>query len=171
MHACVLTSRNTSTPYFYLPYFHVSNSVLFLSSTPVVSFSTDVLLLAFLWGWGWSNNQIHTVHTVLWFDADHFTHILHGSLTDTETMQNQDKAKPTMTSLNGNIFRVTGPLCGEFTGHWWIPLTRPVTRSFDVFFDLCLNKRLNKQSWGWWFEAPSRSLCLFCLFHYIMTSL
>ena len=22
-----------------------------------------------------------------------------------------------MTSSNGNIFRVTGPLCGEFTGH------------------------------------------------------
>ena len=21
-------------------------------------------------------------------------------------------------------FRVTGPLCGEFTGHWWIPLTK-----------------------------------------------
>ena len=29
-----------------------------------------------------------------------------------------------MTSSNGNIFRVTGPLCGEFTGHWWIPLTK-----------------------------------------------
>ena len=28
-----------------------------------------------------------------------------------------------MTSSNGNIFRVTGPLCGEFTGHRWIPLT------------------------------------------------
>ena len=26
-----------------------------------------------------------------------------------------------MTSSNGNIFRVTGPLCGEFIGHWWIP--------------------------------------------------
>ena len=26
-----------------------------------------------------------------------------------------------MTSSNGNIFRVTGPLCGEFTGHRWIP--------------------------------------------------
>ena len=25
-----------------------------------------------------------------------------------------------MTSSNGNIFRVTGPLCGEFTGHRWI---------------------------------------------------
>ena len=29
-----------------------------------------------------------------------------------------------MTSSNGNIFRVTGPLCGEFTAHWWIPLTK-----------------------------------------------
>ena len=26
-----------------------------------------------------------------------------------------------MTSSNGNIFRVTGPLCGEFTGRRWIP--------------------------------------------------
>ena len=31
------------------------------------------------------------------------------------------------------------------------PSRRPVTQSFDVFFDLRLNKRLNKQSWGWWF--------------------
>ena len=29
-----------------------------------------------------------------------------------------------MTSSNGNFFRVTGPLCGEFTGHRWIPLTK-----------------------------------------------
>ena len=29
-----------------------------------------------------------------------------------------------MTSANGNIFRVTGPLCGEFTGHRWIPRTK-----------------------------------------------
>ena len=29
-----------------------------------------------------------------------------------------------MTSSNGSIFRVTGPLCGEFTGHRWIPLTK-----------------------------------------------
>ena len=32
---------------------------------------------------------------------------------------------------------------------------RPVTRSFDVFFDLRLNKRLSKQSWSWWFETLS----------------
>ena len=63
-----------------------------------------------------------------------------------------------MTSSNGNIFRVTGHLCGGFTGPRWIPRTRPVTRSFDVFLDLRLNKRLSKQSWGWWFETLSRPL-------------
>ena len=67
-----------------------------------------------------------------------------------------------MTSWNGNIFRVTGPLCGEFTGHRWIPSQRPVTRSFDVFFDLSLNKPLSKQLWGGWFETPSRSLWRHC---------
>ena len=44
------------------------------------------------------------------------------------------------------------PVPGEF------PAQRPVTRSFDVFFDLHLNKRLSKQSWGWWFEMQSRPL-------------
>ena len=29
-----------------------------------------------------------------------------------------------ITSSNGNIFRVTGHLCGEFTGHRWIPRTK-----------------------------------------------
>ena len=38
------------------------------------------------------------------------------------------------------------------------PAQRPVTRSFDVFFDLRLYKRLRKQSWGWWFETLSRPL-------------
>ena len=42
------------------------------------------------------------------------------------------------------------PAPGEF------PAQRPVMRSFDVFFELRLNKRLSKQSWGWWFETPSQ---------------
>ena len=42
-------------------------------------------------------------------------------------------------SSNKNVFRVTGYLCGEFTGPGELPAQRPVTRSFDVFFDLCLN--------------------------------
>ena len=44
----------------------------------------------------------------------------------------------------------------------WIPTQRPVTRSFDVFCDLRLNKRLSKQLWGWWFETPSWSLWRHC---------
>ena len=63
-----------------------------------------------------------------------------------------------MTSSNGNIFRVTGPLCGEFTDPGEFPTQRPVTQSFDVFFDMRPNKRLSKQSWGWWFEKLSLSL-------------
>ena len=76
-----------------------------------------------------------------------------------------------MTSSNGNIFRVTGPLCGEFTGHRWIPRTqRSVTRSFHVFFDLRLNKRLSKRLWGWWSETPSRSLWRHCNVYYTINT-
>ena len=39
------------------------------------------------------------------------------------------------------------PVPGEF------PAQKPVTQSFGVFFALRLNKRLSKQSWGWWFET------------------
>ena len=48
------------------------------------------------------------------------------------------------------------PVTGEF------PSQRPVTRSFDFSFDLRLNKRLSKPSWGWWFESPSGSLWRHC---------
>ena len=67
-----------------------------------------------------------------------------------------------MTSSNGNIFRVIGRLCGEFTGPGEFPAQRPVTRSFDVFFDLHPNKLLSKQWRGWWFETSSRSLWRHC---------
>ena len=46
-----------------------------------------------------------------------------------------------------------------FPRYWpFVRAQRPVTRSFDVFFDLRLNKRLSKQSWSWWFETLSRPL-------------
>ena len=63
-----------------------------------------------------------------------------------------------MTSSNGSIFHVTGPLCGEFTGPGEFPAQRPVTQSFDVFFDLHVNKWLSKQPQGWWLETPLWSL-------------
>ena len=67
-----------------------------------------------------------------------------------------------MTSSNGNIFRIlaicagNSPVPGEF------PAQRPVTRSFDVFFDLRPNKRLSKQPWGWWFGTLSCSIWRHC---------
>ena len=79
--------------------------------------------------------------------------------TDVSVMSGRDGyVRCMMTSSNGNIFRVTGRLCGEFTGPGEFPAQRPVTRSFDVFFDLRPNERLSKQPWGWWFETPSWSL-------------
>ena len=48
------------------------------------------------------------------------------------------------------------PVTGAF------PAQKSVTRNFDVFFDLRLNKWLSKQSWGWWFETPSRPLWRHC---------
>ena len=48
------------------------------------------------------------------------------------------------------------PVSGEF------PAQRPVTRRVDVSFDLCLNKRVRKQSWGWWFETLSCPLWRHC---------
>ena len=63
-----------------------------------------------------------------------------------------------MTSWNEKKFRVTGHLCGNSPVTGELPSQRPVTRSFDVFFDLRINKRLSKQSWGWWFGTPSRPL-------------
>ena len=67
-----------------------------------------------------------------------------------------------MTSSNGNIFRITGHLCEEFTGPGEFPARRPVTRSFDVYFDLRLNKRLSKQSKRRWFETQSHPLWRDC---------
>ena len=67
-----------------------------------------------------------------------------------------------MTSTNGNIFRVTGLLGGEFTGHRWIPRTKAMTRSFDIFFDLHMNRQLSKQWKRWWFETLPRSLWRHC---------
>ena len=44
------------------------------------------------------------------------------------------------------------PVVGE------LPSQKPVTQSFDVFFDMRLNKRLSKPSRHWWFETPLRSV-------------
>ena len=58
-----------------------------------------------------------------------------------------------------DLYARNSPVIGEFLSQ------KPVTRSFDV--DLCLNKWLSKQSWGWWFETPSRPLWRHCNFVWV----
>ena len=80
------------------------------------------------------------------------THFYGGALTSHFM---EERSSPTsifpvfmMTSSNGNMFRVTGfcagnsPVTSEFPSH------RPVTRSFDVFFDTWTNGWVNNQDAG-----------------------
>ena len=54
-----------------------------------------------------------------------------------------------MTLSNGTIVRVTGPLCGEFSGPGEFPAQRPVTRSFNVLFYLrWINDWVNNREAG-----------------------
>ena len=80
---------------------------------------------------------------------------------DTEIFPNQDRLaywRHLMETFYALLAFCAGnsPVPGEF------PAQRPVTRSFDVFFDLCLNKPLRKR---WWFETPSRPLWRHCNGH------
>ena len=60
--------------------------------------------------------------------------------------------------IKWKLFRLSGLLCPPPTHH----TQRPVTRSFDTFFDVRLNKPLSIHSWGWWVEMPSCSLWRHC---------
>ena len=85
-----------------------------------------------------------------------------SSSKSTDRRYNVQSNTDMMTSSNGNIFRVTGPLYGEFTGLRWIPRTKASDAELDVFCDLRLIKRLSKHSRDRWFETPSRPLWRHC---------
>ena len=97
------------------------------------------------------------------------THFYGGALTS-HFMEEHSSPTPIfpvfmMTSSNGNMFRITGFCAGNSpvtAGIHRFPSHRRVTRSFDVFFDLRLNKRLSEQSRRRWVETPSRSLWRHC---------
>ena len=66
------------------------------------------------------------------------------------------------TSSNGNISALLAICARNSSVTSEFPTQRPVTRSFDVFLDVRLNKRFSKQSWCLWFETPSRPLWRHC---------
>ena len=93
----------------------------------------------------------------------HYWNLQHVGLSFCNTLSWLDKTELAkcqnmMTSSNRKILRVTGLLCGEFTGHRGILHTKATDAELWCFFDLCMNGRLIEQSWGWWFETPSCSL-------------
>ena len=64
-----------------------------------------------------------------------------------------------MTSSNGNIFHVTGPLRGEFTGHRWIARTKASDTELWRFLWSVSGQTVEyKQERRRWFETLSRSL-------------
>ena len=115
-----------------------------LSSSSVVKHTLSICMAQTTWKYR-HHGAMHYIELVLlWFTAGQFIHISQGYLTGamtTSIAQSLVKAESTpdiclfhglsrsclvnmMTSSNGNIFRVTGLLCGEFTGHRWIPRTK-----------------------------------------------
>ena len=71
--------------------------------------------------------------------------------TSTWSLHQMDTFSALLTLCEGNPLVISG-----------FPSQRPVKRSFDVFYDVRLNKRLSKQSRRWWYETPSRSLWRHC---------
>ena len=80
--------------------------------------------------------------------------IVNNTSNNIHMMTSGSKWKPRMETFSAllALFAGNSPVTGGF------PPQRPVTRSFDVFFDLRLNKRLSKQSRRRWFETQLRSL-------------
>ena len=83
-----------------------------------------------------------------------------------------DIERAMMTSSNGNIFRVTDPLCGEFTGHRWIPLTKASDAELGCFLWSALEQTVKQAIWDavalimtslWWLSCHAafmwRSKC------------
>ena len=54
-----------------------------------------------------------------------------------------------MTSSNGNIFRVTGRLCGEFTGHRRIPLTKASDAELWYIFKTKVSRFTSVEIWSY----------------------
>ena len=55
--------------------------------------------------------------------------------------------------IKWKLFRVTGPLCEEFTGHWRIPLTKADDAELWFFLWSALEQMLSKPSRRRWFES------------------
>ena len=96
--------------------------------------------------------HITCVNRLILYRLDSFIPMFFGALSRLPWWRHQMETCSALLALcAGN-----SPVTGEF------PAQRPLTRSFDVFFDLHLNIRLSKQLRSSWFETPLRPLWRHC---------
>ena len=120
-----------------------------LNATNIWAQKHTIALLYYCLPGGMSNFEV-----IQWFEQRSSRR--HGFRTPLYTWwRHQMETISTLPVVTG-LFAGNSPVPGEF------PSQRPAARSFDVFFDLCLNKQLSKQSRRWWFETPSRPLWRHC---------
>ena len=122
------------------------------ASIQMVSTGIISLHMGFVWSfrlpYRWVGLGVHQRHTPVKIWSS-----IHPS------RQNVVQHPPTWWRHQMETFSALLVLCaGNSSVPGEFPTQRPVTRSFDVFFDLGLNKRLRKHSKRWWFEAQSSSL-------------
>ena len=91
-----------------------------------------------------------------WHDSTNFVDHVKGLLSDGAKIYHDDIIKwkhfPHYWPFVRGIHR--SPVNSPHKGQW---------RGALMFSLICaLNERLSKQSWGWWFETPSRSLWRHC---------
>ena len=111
-----------------------------------------------------ASNNIVVFSIMLWLNsfmrpadcAPTHTHIEQGAVITRSNIKSWWRHQMETFSALLAICAGNSPVTGEF------PAQRPVTRSIDVFFDLRLNKRLSKQSWGWWFNMLSCPIWRHC---------
>ena len=126
-----------------MEYFCVSSSQMYLTTKYLgicldFRFGLSIILIL-----GYKSPLVHVITRYnVKFLTRHMLTVGHHELIDSWWRHLIEAFSALLVICAGN-----SPVTGEF------PAQRPVTRSFSVFFDLRLNKRLSKQSWGWWFET------------------
>ena len=106
----------------------------------------------------WRNNDVIIAPRVRWDPVYSMIFSWFNTLMSGDAYTCMSRWRHQMETFSALLAICAGksPVPGEF------PTQRPVTRSFDVFFDRRPNKRLSKQTWGWWFETLSCSLWRHC---------
>ena len=112
----------------------------------------DFIVASWVWVAGrWNFLGAHHDVIMAWTRCTHYCHFFVSFTSHTASNVEFSWWRHQMEQFSALLAICAGssPVPGDF------PAQRPVTRSFDVFFDLQSDKRLSKQWWGWCVKTPS----------------